>query len=188
MKFFTPELLARCRSLDDDVAEAASQEWDQARAAYRLRFKAIRASLPVGARRLFARASLHDAKVIGVSFGKRKANFSLLLRLEGASSQPGELLELNYHPVGGPTGGISFRRHPQVAQGAPEALWVLYDEFDLKEELNFFTHSILMTGGYELQVRFHSLRCRNVGEIVSPLQLSEEERTWPLASRKTSIF
>src|SRR5438552_5952067 len=53
MKYFKPDLLARCRSLDDEVAEAAAQEWEQAITDYRARIKAIRLRLPTGARRLF---------------------------------------------------------------------------------------------------------------------------------------
>ena len=52
MKYFKPDLLARCRSLDDQVAEAAAQEWEQAITDYRARIKAIRLRLPTGARRL----------------------------------------------------------------------------------------------------------------------------------------
>jgi hypothetical protein len=39
MKYFKPELLARYRSLDDGVAEAAAEEWEQAVVAYRRRLR-----------------------------------------------------------------------------------------------------------------------------------------------------
>ena len=34
MKYFKLDLLTRCRSLDDDVAEEAAEEWEQAITAY----------------------------------------------------------------------------------------------------------------------------------------------------------
>lgn len=180
MNYFKPELLARCRSLDDAVAEAAAQEWEEVLIAYRLRYRAIKERLPVGARLLSSRVCLHDAKVMGVSFGERKPRFSLRVQLDGSFNHSGGLLELKYHPVGGPHGGVGFRKQAPDGKGATEPLWVLYDEFDVNEERAFFTHSLLMTSGFEMQVRFHSLRVRRVEEVISPLELTEQERTWPL--------
>src|SRR5689334_15240213 len=42
MKYFKPKLLARCRSLDDDIADAAAAQWDKAIVAYREHLRAIR--------------------------------------------------------------------------------------------------------------------------------------------------
>ncbi len=180
MKYFTPDLLARCRSLDDDVAEAAAEELEQASVAYRARLKALRPSFPAGVRGLMATVSLHDAKVLDVSFGKRKPRFALRVRLEGTKNHPGEVLELSYQPVVGPNGGVAFRRHPQLSEGPERSHWVLNNEFDVDEDRGFFTHSILLTSGLEFEVRFHSLSVQYLEEVVSPLQLDEEQRTWPL--------
>ena len=183
MKYFKLDLLTRCRSLDDDVAEAAAEEWEQAITDYRARIKAIRLRLPTGARRLFANFSLHDAKLLAILSGKRSPRFTLLVRLEGTPSQPGDVLELDYLIVAGKHGGIAFRKHHQLPQkDGPGAAWILYDEFDLDEQRTFFTHSLLLTGGHEIEVRFHNLRIRPLTEVLfSPLELREAERTWPLA-------
>src|SRR4051794_26690006 len=96
MKYLKPELLARCRSLNDDVADAAAAEWEQALAAYRARVRAIRHQLPSGARVLLSRFSLHDAKVRAIAFGGKRPTLDLVIRLEGIASEPGALLELSY--------------------------------------------------------------------------------------------
>jgi hypothetical protein len=49
------------------------------------------------------------------------------------------------------------------------------------EERAFFTHSLLLTNGFEIEARFHHLRLRILDEdFVSPTGLHEAERTWPL--------
>jgi hypothetical protein len=166
-------------SLDDDVAEAAAEDWEQASLAYRARLRAIRRQLPPAARRLISRVTLHDAKVLGVASSRRGPWFALRLQLEGTPGQPGETLELAYHVVAIPHGGLAFRKHA-IDQGLQEPLWVLYNEFDIDEERAFFTHSLLPTGGLEMEIRFHDIRVRYLDEVVSPLELIEAEGKWPL--------
>jgi hypothetical protein len=182
MKYFKPDLLARCRSQDDDVADTAADEWERAAEAYRLRLKSIRSSLPAGVRRLVSRISLHDAQVLGMSFGKPKPRFSLRLRLEGAGKQPGEIIGLNYRVVGGPNGGVIFHKHSELGQSPHGSRWVLYSEFDVDEERGFFTHSLLLTGGLEVEVRFHSLSVQDLGEEISLADPVESVWTWPLVA------
>jgi hypothetical protein len=101
------------------------------------------------------------------------------LQLERTPGQPGEALELAYHVVAAPHGGLVFRK-PAIDQSSPEPLWVLYNEFDIDTERAFFTHTLLLTGGFEMEIRFHNLRIRYLDEIVSPLELIEAEGKWPL--------
>ena len=178
MKYFHAELLARCRSHDDDVAEVAAKEWDEALAAYQARFKAVRSQMPAGVRRLYSQFSLHDARMLGAAYWTRKALFGVLLRLEGVPGCPGEILELNYHPVAGPNGGVNVKTHNSLEGGSRRDVWVLYDEFDLDEEHGFFTHSLLLTDGREIEVRFNGLMVRLLDEVVTPVQLIEGERKW----------
>jgi hypothetical protein len=183
MKYFTPDLLDRSRSRDDDVAEAAASEWEQAGTAYLARFTSIRAQLPGGARRL-SRASLHDAKLLSVfSSSKRMALFGMVLQLDGSPKRPGEFLELEYHPVAGANGGVKVTAHQQASweknsRGKP---WILYDEFDLDAEHAFFVHSLLLTDGREIEIRFHNLTVRQLDEVLTPTELPEGEKKWPLA-------
>jgi hypothetical protein len=181
MKYFKPELLARCRSLDDDLADAAAEEWEQAVAAYGQRLRAIRRLVPRAVRGLLARVTLHDAKVLTIAAAKGEPRLRIWLQLEGTASQPGEVLELNYLVVAGPHGGMAVKKHPQFKKSAPGLGWVLYDEFNLEEQRAFFTHSLLLTGGYEIEVRFHNLTVRRLNDVLlPPLELPEGERTWPL--------
>jgi hypothetical protein len=181
MRYFKPELLARCRSLDDDVADVADAEWEKAIADYRERIQSIRPRLPRSVRSLLTHFSLHDAKVLAIAFGKKPPTFALLIRLEDTPSKPGELLELSYLPVAGPGGGVTFHKHPQINEHSSGQGWILYDEFDLMEEKSFFTHSLLLSDGMEAIVRFHGLRVAQLEEaLTTPQQLNESERTWPL--------
>ena len=52
MRYLTPELLARYRSPDNDVAEVASGQWEQAAADYNAELNALRPFLPAGVRTL----------------------------------------------------------------------------------------------------------------------------------------
>jgi len=181
MKYFRPELLARCRSSEDSVADAAAKEWDEAVAAYRARFKSIRGKLPPGARRLCTKASLHDARLLGAAWSERQAIFTILLQVVGAKGRGGEVLEMNYHPVAGPNGGVTLGPRTLSEKDAPRLVHVLYDEFDLDEEHSFFTHSLLLTNGREIGIRFHNLTCRWLEHAVSPTDMTEVEVKWPLA-------
>ena len=55
---------------------------------------------------------------------------------------------------------------------------MLYDEFDLDEQHGFFTHSLLLTDGHEIQVRFTRLTVRLLDEVVTPVQLTDREKKW----------
>jgi hypothetical protein len=181
MKYFKPELLARCRSPVDDTADAAAKEWERAILAYRKRLQAIRPALPGSVRRLLSRVTLHDAKVLAITAGpERQPWFTLLVRLEGTASSPGELLELTYLCVTGPHGGVAFKKQAPFKKNSPGLGWVLYDEFDFHKKRNFFTHSLLLTGGHEVEIRFRNLRVRCLDEVLlPPHELPEGERTWP---------
>jgi len=181
MKYFKPELLARCRSRDDDVADAAAKEWDEAADAYQARFKAIESLLPGEVTRLCSRFSLHDAKMLGAAFATREgALFGILLQLEGVPGHLGEILQLNYHPVAGPHGGVNVKP-PDSSSGVRRDVWVLYDEFDLDKEHGFFTHSLLLSDGREIEVRFHGLVLRLLDQVVTPTHLPAGERKWGTA-------
>jgi hypothetical protein len=121
---------------------------------------------------------LHDAQVLGFAFGSEKALFGILLRPEGGPARPAKILDLNYHPAAGANGGVSIKAK-DAADGEPQRdVWVLYDEFDLDEQHGFFTHSLLLTNGHEIEVRFTGLTVRLLDEIVTPVQLTDREKKW----------
>jgi len=181
MKYFKPELLARYRSSDDGVADAVAKEWEEAITAYQARFKSVRSKFPSGVRRLCSKVSLHDAKVLGAAYNDRQPLFGILLQVEGLPRQSGEVLELKYHPVAGPNGGVRISTHASTEREARKGVWVLYDEFDLDEEHAFFTHALLLTDRREIEIRFHNLTFRWLGHVFTPPELTEGEVKWPLA-------
>src|SRR5437763_15618878 len=64
MKFFTPELLDRFGSEDDDIADAAQEEWEQAIVRYRSHIQSFWPALPAPFREMFDTIPLHDAQVV----------------------------------------------------------------------------------------------------------------------------
>src|SRR4051794_36944181 len=80
MKYFKPELLARCRSLDDDEAEAAADGWERAVTAYNAKLATIRRELPPGVRFILDHFSLHDARLFGITVSRAKPWVSLFVR------------------------------------------------------------------------------------------------------------
>jgi hypothetical protein len=154
MKYFKAELLAKCRSMDDDVADAAAKKWQQAIVAYRTHLREIRGRLPMNARRLMSKYVLHDAKVPQSGFAKDANLFVVLIQIEGSSSQPGNMMQLYYtlpnqHSVF-TTGTIPIESKP--------GSWILYNEFALSKQANTFMHSILLSDDTEWLIRFHDLQ------------------------------
>src|SRR5437588_11887748 len=100
MKYMTPDLLARSRSLDDEVAEEARIQWEEGCARYKAHLKAIREGLPKSVRRLWRRFNLHDAKVLTLAVDQ-VPHLSIFLQLDNPLSPLDRLLELRYRLVGG---------------------------------------------------------------------------------------
>ena len=163
MKRFTPELILRFGSEDDEVAASASAEWDKVHQAYLERLDTIRQKLPKSVQVLLNDYYLHDAKV--VSMGRDERLFSILLQLKGPSDKG---ILLTYKLVSPPR----FKRHPFLAEEGAPLEW-LYDELDLLEDdepwkeetFQIFTHSILFTGGRELQLAFYELELQEYQKL-----------------------
>src|SRR5207248_6203575 len=98
MKYFTPELLARSRSLDDDEAEAAAAEWEKKITAYNVRLKEIRRRLPLGARQLLKHVSLHDAQFL--TLNRAGNELFLTFRLPSNAHKQAGGVELRYTLAG----------------------------------------------------------------------------------------
>lgn len=171
MHYLTPELLDRYRSSDDEVAEAAAKEWEQAIAMYNEELEAILPLLPAGVCTLLDRWSLHDAKVLGIMVARRKPRLSLLVRLEGTSDHPGKMLELQYllartskHP------GFSIREYEAEKKDSQDAGRIQYDEFRkvADDPVGVFSHSLLLKGNYELEIRFTEMQVRQMQKVILP--------------------
>ena len=64
-------------------------------------------------------------------------------------------------------------RHEALAGDGPPRVWWLYDEMDMSAgDVPVMTHSILLTGGYEVRLKFFGVRCRRLKILDLP---SDEE-------------
>ena len=155
MKYMTPDLIARSQSADDRVAEDVLAEWDRACRQYNEHLQAIGPQLTESVRYFLDSFCLHDARVLGRgrTLGAKQEDrlFSILLELD----QPRDRwLLLEYQLVGEPT----FIRHEELSDGKGPLVW-LYDEISVADAAApTFLHTILFTGGRELQLTFSNLR------------------------------
>jgi hypothetical protein len=154
--------LALCRSLDDEVADAAADKWHKAAAAYREHLRRIHGSLPLGVRQLLRHATLHDASLLTLNRGKvrGKANLFLTFRLAGGGGRTS--VQLRYETVE----KVKAIFHQPDASHEAE-LYALYDEFDVTTD-HKLTHSILMTGNIELQISFVNLHFTLFTDTLAP--------------------
>jgi hypothetical protein len=168
MQYFTPQLLARYRSRDDDVADGAAQEWDQAVARYNEELDAIRHVLPSGARALIKHWSLHDAGILSITAFRRRPFLSVVIQLEGSPRRPGTLLELRYLLARTSKSlGFTIESHEEGAEGSGR---IQYDEFQrlADEPVSVFSHSLLLQGAYELKIFFTDMRVRQLQSVILP--------------------
>ena len=163
MNYFTPELLARTRSVDDNEAEAATCEWEQHIAAYNARLAQMRRQLPLGVRQLLRRVSLHDAQLL--TLNRAGSELFLTFRLAANAGKQAGGVELRYRLAGQ---SKLILHEPQRPPNGPVSRWVLYDEFAETRGagVRAYTHSLLMTGGLEFRIRFANLRLRQFGMVL----------------------
>ena len=161
MRYFKTELLDRVRSLDDNVADAASSEWEQTVAKYNAKLESFRSRLPVGARSLLRKFSLHDGSILSIAVGEKSQTSSRFVRLEGTAEQDGPILELQYTAP-----EYSLRKYGEIDKDSPDLSHVLYDEFsELKK--GGFCHSLLLAPGIELTIHFTNLRIRQIRRVIT---------------------
>jgi len=169
MKYFKPELLARYRSLNDDVADIAAAEWERVTDAYNAWVDVLRPALPAAARVVLDRVTLHDATVLGITLTKGKPRLSLLIRLEGTQGKPGKVLELMYLLANGPKHRALISPR-DAKKDSPVLGRILYDEFGrgISGVAPVFSHSLLLSTGYELRIRFTGMRIRQLRRVILP--------------------
>src|SRR5437660_8691527 len=85
MKYFTPELLSRMRSEDEEVSAKAHDDWERAITRYHRRWQKIKAAFPEGVRHFDDdQICLHDAEVL--SMARQGDTFLMVLQPEPPSS------------------------------------------------------------------------------------------------------
>jgi len=84
MKYFTPELLNRFGSDDEDVSAAAHDEWDRAIARYKRRMARIKTAFPAEVQRFEQEhICLHDAEVLSIA--RQEERFVMVMHMEPPS-------------------------------------------------------------------------------------------------------
>lgn len=169
MRYLTASLIARSRSENEDIAEAAAAEWEAACDNSSKHLESIRPKLSKGIRTLLSRCCLHDAKVLTITLEER-LYFSLFLQVDPT---PKEMIELKYRLAKRPR----FIHHPSLENDGKPLQWWLYDEFDVieQDDISLFTHSIVLTGGWELQLLFYDLKLRRFARALFPETSSASE-------------
>ncbi|MBY0232672.1 MAG: hypothetical protein K2W96_25610 [Gemmataceae bacterium] len=161
MRYFTQELLARCRSSDEAAAQAASDEWDAATLAHDEAFARIGKLMPARARKALSKHSLHDSTMIMVAVRRSRIRsaVSMYVRLEA-----GEVVEFKYAcPITPGLEAVSLKpptmHDPRRGQGNTR---ILYDEVG-QEGDRLFSHSILLANGSEARIVFADMTVARVG-------------------------
>ena len=159
MKYFTPELFTRCQDVSKREATLSTmEEWERAVQRYRTDLQKIRPHLTKALSRLLDGYHLHDAAVLAL--GQSEDTFLIVLQLDLPSR---DLLQLSYCLRGNP-------RLDRTALPAPhhsrQALW-LYDEVGMEPSIwlndpKTFTHEILLSNGWELNLRFLDVDVRRL--------------------------
>jgi hypothetical protein len=160
MRFFTPELYLRYASDEDDVANAANEEWESALLAYQHHLKRVmkKADVPAGIVRL-PMLSLHDATVVGYPRSKIDSDnyvhfggplpWALTGFLLGLDTTSGPLI-LAYHLWESVKIYIS---HPWRPRRSGQQVYCLYDELDeVSHGRKLYFHRILMSNGEVLEI------------------------------------
>ncbi len=161
MKWFTPDLLLRFGSEDDQSADAASDEWEQISKRYADHLRKIHSALPEPARAL-DRFPLHDARVLEIGWDDKSSRLFIVLRLEEGAEQG---VQLDYHLTAAP----AVCEHGELYEEEAPLEW-LYDELDVLEGTNppVFAHSILFSKGLEIQVEFTGIEVRPYCIVTRP--------------------
>lgn len=149
MKYFTPELYLLGQADDEETAVAADRLWEEANARYEQRLAEISQDLPENVR-AFNELLLHDAQVVSLS--RRGEQFVMVLHKD---IPPRDLVTITYTLVGEPV--VNQKALPGERGPVME---FLYDELDAIEEggQEIFTHSMLFSNGWEVQLRFRDLQ------------------------------
>ena len=183
MRYFTPQLFVRLQECQDGEAFAAvNADWEQAAQQYWAQLQEIIPRLSPELRRFVLWGSMHDARVLEIGTTQRRLTMLLL------EDRAPRLVSLTYSLVDAPL--IDRATLPLEHQSTP-TLW-LYDEIERDPEMRYnvrlriqnrvsappapapgedgwrpiFRHSILLSNGWEIRLRFHRLRATRTTSLL----------------------
>jgi|SRR5579883_405209 len=166
MRFFTPELFLRVNSNNDEIADAAQDEWEQSAQAYRHHLKKVLRHAPRSVGEL-AEACFHDAVVSGMtfdSFGRDAFSYQPAGRIPPVVPRPSPAT-IKLTPPGRSTalvylvwdGVRNFPPIPEWPEHNGPRLW-LYDEIDeVWSRFGMFVHRILFNSGEVWEIPFYDV-------------------------------
>lgn len=174
MKYFTPELLARIRSEDDDVSWPAHDEWEVAIARYRRRLNKLVDKFPEGVSR-FEEDSvcLHDARVLSIA----RQGEQLLMVLEPEPPATTAVV-LTFTLEGTPV--IDPEALPDGATGD----WItwMYEEWDIDRKGNCW-FEVLLTNGWSVRLRFRDFNYQILDRLFPAPPVAKESAQKPAVPR-----
>src|SRR5260370_40233548 len=145
MKYFPPERWLRFQDpRDKQVFYSASEEWEQARKAYRRKLRQILRESPNRLKQFAESECLHDAMVLAIWQGRSRLN--VILRTDLPTQ---EVLVLTYTLLAEP---LIDRSSLPPEYRTKHAAW-MYDEIGAEKRRNgkvVFTHSVLLSNGWEV--------------------------------------
>ena len=156
MKYFTPDLFIQFQECEDtNTFRAINASWEDAIRRYRERLREIRSTPKDGVLEFARQKSLHDAQVMDIGVSEKRLTIVLQEPIRAG------LVSLIYALVDSPS--IDRSAIPETHRSSP-TLW-LYDEIDRDEETEgnqpedkpLFLHSILLSNGWAIRVRFHRI-------------------------------
>jgi nitrogen fixation protein len=157
MRYFTPELYLRNQSEDDSVLNQVEKEWEGNVDRYQAYIDQTRPALPAGVLTLLDHFALHGAAVLAM--GRDGESFVIVLQLDPAYA----VLVLSYRLVR----EASINRAAFGTEGPPGQAHWLYDEWQLvAEEPPLYGHSILLSNGWEIELRFRDLQVSAVQPVL----------------------
>ncbi len=149
MKYFTPELLLRFASPDDEVFAKAHDEWEQAIQRYQRRLAKIQDAFPQDWQRWREQqVCLQDAQLL--SMGRQNDTFVMVLQLQPPSRRLVLLtFTLDEEPVIGATA--------LAGHSTPGPITWMYEEFDVDRRHHCW-FEVLLSSGWTVRFRFHDFQ------------------------------
>ena len=162
MKFFTRDLYERGQSTDDDIVDAAEDEWEIANQRYEEHLRAIEPGLPPHVR-AFNDLLLHDAQVELIA----RQGSRLMITLH-KDIPPRDLVMLTYELIGEPT-LEAFARDLRDWSGTAQ---FNFDEFDVVQCAGetVYNQEIVFNNGWLLRLRFRDVHAT----LPNPLYLAHQ--------------
>ena len=137
-------------------------KWQGRAEAYRKRLQEMQPGLPLGVRRLLRSLTLHDASLLTINLAQARGRTRFFLSFQLADRDGRAGVQLRYDTVK----PLKVLLHEPNTSG-DAVLFALYDEFDISAD-GTLTHSILMTGGVEIRVRFTNLLLTRFTRVAAP--------------------